>query len=370
MVWRVAAKKKSDDRPYIIDIILFILVKIGNMARKKQRDILAEEYLRHLAENDELDLNIINDDKGGRDRTLMVIFLIVGLVLIIVVGGLFFVKMNQIGEGKKIFEAKINEEQKVQDNDKETMVSAKRMGKIISDGIVYTVANHASLSNEILKRHYGRYHSGYHCYLKEMDADDRFCMGLERIDYIDSQEGSYVYILARETYFWEDGPIKGCHFCGGMVGVFVAKYIGNSQYKIVAKNPELLVGYWGRPPEKWNFLKFGTDLWGYQSEAGSMTQGHNWMEYVLLIPRNGVVRDSYILYHYDYENLDGRKVNLNASLVLDPSKQSGSIYSIISTVSGVYNGQLLHNRLFRISFDEKLGKYKVPAEYKGLFGDI
>lgn len=311
---------------------------------------------------------VIQSSKKSNDKVSIILALIVGLVFLVILGGLV-INFNQRGEKQitpGIVTTNKNEEKGNNNIDK-----VKPNKKVVENNIVYVANDFNSLSSKILKKHYGQYNKKYNCWMTEVDEYNRFCMKIERIDYTSNEDSLYVYILAKSSIFSEEnGAIGGCHFCSGMIGVFVARHIGNNQYQIVAKNSQVFSGYWGEPPQKWNFLRLGKNSWGWQSETGTMAQGNNWINFVLLVPFKNMVKDSYIPVHYDYENSDGLRTNLNAIININYLDHNKLIYPILSTVSGVHGNYVMDNNQFMIYFDDVSGKYKVPDDYRQLFGDM
>lgn len=199
-----------------------------------------------------------------------------------------------------------------------------------------------------------------------------YCMKIDRNDGIIINGIKRHYIIATGIAIDENGEENGAHVTPGMVGAFVVEE-RNGQIKMLAGNSKMYFGPFGQPPEKWIFVKLGSDdYWGWQNTSGNAHYGITGSYYHILAPYGKSIRDiaaQLVSSYDDTQSCDedtgckNKLTSLTTSIEFDSTKIADKVFPLTVTVRGKYKGNEIDEKTFTIPFDEKKWEYLPPKNY-------
>ena len=162
------------------------------------------------------------------------------------------------------------------------------------------------------------------------------------------------------------------HVTSGLAGAFVLEEKGG-KVELVSASKAMKYGGFGAARETVKFMQFGPDNdYGWVYESGYTAQGITTSVNEVLLPRGRVVTPvARIPAHTDNEGASPCKDKATRPRceVLDYELKvekggSAKVYPITVTRKGIQKGVELKPQSWRVDFDEKAGRYNVPAALK------
>lgn len=232
--------------------------------------------------------------------------------------------------------------------------------------VLFSMPTYAEIvPKQILDKIYGRHDRKQDCWFT-MNAENnqRYCLKIDRIDKVEAETGSRLYILVAGNAVDEKGEDNGAHVSSGLVGAFVLEE-RNGQAVIIAAEPKHEIGASGFAPTQWKLVKLGpSDYWGWQNEAGDCHQGYCGSRYAILAPYGKKIRDiSGITAYVDDSGgfLNKRRPSsIESKLEIDSTQINEKVFPLLITVVGKKKGKKLTPKTWVIPFDSKKWTYPEP----------
>ncbi|STZ76921.1 hypothetical protein [Bergeriella denitrificans] len=241
----------------------------------------------------------------------------------------------------------------------------------------------AQTPQQIIQKYYPRYLQSHQCLIgTDQDGQTAYCMKQKAREIRETAQGKFMYVLMAGDYIDLAYPDEeGAHAASGLAGMFVLKQAGANGWTLAAALPKVLIGSWGKAPEKWTFHEFGQDRWGFLTESGYTNQGVTETRYTMLHhDGNRRVKESSIASGSDNSGYYGdcidqpsarervecerNSTSLEAGIKIDrKSAASSGFYPLILTVSGHRGIKKYRNQAYRIPFNARQQKYIAPKNY-------
>ncbi len=231
----------------------------------------------------------------------------------------------------------------------------------------FPVFSEARISSSIfylLNQVYGNYDAKRKCWVTpiESSSESYYCMKITKSKIINTKSGKRNYLVLTSDVINQSGEEGGSHAESGKVGLFIIKLKGT---KLLAANPEIFLGSWGRAPTEWNLIKLApSDYWGWQTSFGYVGQGLYFEYYILFAPygKRGIKELTTIQTHFDDSGVDG-STEITAKIKVDNSKVHERVFPLKVKITGKINGKKLRVRTWVLPFNTKKWQYVQPKRW-------
>jgi hypothetical protein len=252
-------------------------------------------------------------------------------------------------------------------------------------------------AKQVLDSVYRQYDAKLACWIANDNNANRYCMRLDSEKMMHLPSGDRLYVLVAGEMIDEYGESNAGHVDSGLVGAFVANTV-NGKTNIIASNPAVQSGAFGRAPSGWHMLQLGAnDYWGWQNKWGDVHQGYSGSYFTILAPYGKSIKElAMIGADYDntgaidpdacqqaasndvdnlsenssenlIENLSApscqQPTSISATFKIDRSNPSVRVYPLQLTVTGVESGKTLKPSAWTFTFDTKKWTYREPQDY-------
>lgn len=214
-------------------------------------------------------------------------------------------------------------------------------------------------AEQLMTKVYGDFSAKLNCWPMQSD-NERYCMRIDRVDKIVTDQGPRLYVLAQGTWIDEAGNESGGHAASGMIGAFVVE-VKDGAPNIVAQNRHIPAGEHGASPKKWKFIQLGAaNYWGWQNWVGGGGQGYFIRRFFLLAPYGKGIAD---LMDFKTDYTDPAGTELDTKLEVDLRDRNARVYPLKLTVSGVREGKKFRPKTWIVPFDLKKWQYLEPKDW-------
>ena len=219
-----------------------------------------------------------------------------------------------------------------------------------------------SRTSAILDEVYGQFDHQKGCWIKrEKEGADGYCMTISRIQRVTTSTGIRYYLLTLGHSVDANGKPDGSRNTPGTVDVFVIE-TGSGLTKI-GTSSSFSLGTFGGPPDGWKFVKLGhPDLWGWQSEYTTCSQGYCSGRHIILASNGSEFIDlaSNLVSSFGDPS---SSTSINTKIEIDYSQKVAKVFPLVLTVTGESGGKKVTPRVLKVPFDEKSRKYVAPMPY-------
>ena len=161
----------------------------------------------------------------------------------------------------------------------------------------------------------------------------------------------------------KSGQANGSHADAGKVGLFIIKLKGT---KLLAAEPEIPLGSWGRVPEKWNLIKLApSDYWGWQTNYVYSNHGHYHNLYTIFAPygKNSIKELTTILVDYNNGGVVEGYTEIAAEIKVDNLQVDKRVFPLKVKVTGKINGKKLKVKTWELPFYTRKWRYTEPKNW-------
>lgn len=220
---------------------------------------------------------------------------------------------------------------------------------------------------ETISLFYPNYNNKEKCWIvksKEIN-ENHYCLSITHSKVIETQSGKRRYLVLTSTMLDEKKDEFISHVTSGMAVLFI---VSNSDSKLIAKSPTLLLGAYSTPPTSWKLIKLApSDYWGWRTQVSDAHGGYFGGTHLIYAPygKQGIKEIAGISAFYSNEGTGatGKKLtelDNKLSIIVDPSKR---IYSLKAKLTGVKKGVKIKEKYWILSFDVKKWRYSEPDNW-------
>ncbi|MFZ1365130.1 MAG: hypothetical protein WAS90_09590 [Brachymonas denitrificans] len=238
---------------------------------------------------------------------------------------------------------------------------------LLASQLAWAQAQVTKAVGDMLNRAYSGYSAKGRCWIGVHPEAGRYCMQIDRIDYLTVEGVQRTYVLLHGIKVNERDGSDGAHVDVGMAGAFVAVQ-SSAGTEILAGNAMVAVGSSGQAPKNWKFVKLGPDnYWGWLNQWGDCHQGYCGSRASILAPYGKSIRDlAGFAVEYSNQGACNDKAceksadNWSSVLEIDSAQVDQRVFPLQLTLSGKRDGKPVIPRTWSFGFNPKSWRYVEP----------